>query len=94
MIAYNTYIHSINLIQETLIGYSWKREETNLHARIIELEKNLDNAKERLGMGEDQMERFLKSTLRFAEDKGVCYGFIFMKFLQILFSMYKLLNFL
>ncbi|KAK7836754.1 factor of dna methylation 3 [Quercus suber] len=46
------------------------REETNLHARIIELEKNLDNAKQRLGMGEDQMERFLKSTFRFAEDKG------------------------
>uniref|UniRef100_A0A7N2N8B8 Uncharacterized protein n=1 Tax=Quercus lobata TaxID=97700 RepID=A0A7N2N8B8_QUELO len=47
------------------------REETNLHTRIIELEKNLDNAKQRLGMGVDQTERFFKSALRFAEDKRV-----------------------
>ena len=72
MMAYNMYIYSINLIQETLIGYLWQREETNLHTRIIELEKNLDNAKQRLGMGVDQTERFFKSALRFAEDKRVC----------------------
>lgn len=70
MMAYNMYIYSINFIQETLIGYLWQREETNLHARIIELEKNLDSAKQRLGMGEDQTEMFLKSAS--AEDKRVC----------------------
>ena len=70
MMAYNMYIYSINFIQETLIGYLWQREESNLHARIIELEKNLDSAKQRLGMGEDQTEMFFKSAS--AEDKRVC----------------------
>ena len=65
-----------------------QRKEANLRARIIELEKDLDNAKQRLGMGEDQMEKFFKSALGFVEDKGVCYGFFFLELLQLLSSMY------
>jgi hypothetical protein len=77
-----------------LTGYSWQREEEKLHARIIELEKKLDDAKERLDLGEDQMEKSLKIVLRFAEDKVVCYRFFLLTLLKLLFIMYKFLNIL